>query len=122
MAIPVFQQAEAVSREATVAAAVDVLQEVLTPRLLAYIVGAPGVQIIESWTTGEGGPSEAMDRRLRVALEVTELLLTVDSPRVVRAWFAGMNPQLSDISPAQALREDRFGEVLDATRAFMVGG
>lgn len=38
-------------------------------------------------------------RRVIDTLQVVELLLTGDSPSVVRAWFIGMNPQLDDERP-----------------------
>jgi hypothetical protein len=34
----------------------------------------------------------------------------------------GMNPQLEDVSPAEALAEDRYREVMAAARAFVSGG
>ncbi len=123
MAIPVFQQAQVASREATVAEAAGVLQEALTPRLVAYIVGAQSSREVVAWAEGtvEDIPDRA-DKRLRIAFEIAQLLLTVDSPRVVRAWFSGMNPQLNDVSPARAIREGRMDETLHAARAFIVGG
>lgn len=45
-----------------------------------------------------------------------------DADPTIRAWFMGMNPQLDDVSPAEALAEDRFREVLAAARAFLAGG
>jgi len=45
---------------------------------------------------------------------------------VARAWFQGLNPQLSDRSSARLLREgdlDEVGpEVVGAARAFLAGG
>jgi len=40
----------------------------------------------------------------------------------VKAWFIGLNPQLGDVSPAEALREGRLMETVSAARAFTVGG
>lgn len=49
-----------------------------------------------------------------------------DGPRVVQAWFTGLNPQLEDRSPARLLREGNLDEVgppvLGAARAFLAGG
>jgi hypothetical protein len=33
-----------------------------------------------------------------------------------------MNPQLEDASPAEAIAEDKFRDVMAAARAFVVGG
>jgi hypothetical protein len=63
-----------------------------------------------------------MERRLREAYQVFQLVQSVESPHTVRAWFIGLNPQLDDESPAEALAEDRFREVMAAARAFVTGG
>ena len=34
----------------------------------------------------------------RTAYEVAQLLVQFDSPRIVKAWFIGLNPQLDDVS------------------------
>jgi hypothetical protein len=49
------------------------------------------------------------------------LLLSQDSPRTVRAWFIGLNPQLGDVSPAEAIHDGQLKEALAAARAFMAG-
>ena len=63
----------------------------------------------------------ATDGPLQVAL----LLSEQDSPRVVQAWFQGLNPHLEDRSPARLLRDGELDEVgplvLAAARAFLVG-
>lgn len=41
---------------------------------------------------------------------------------VIRAWFMGMNPQLGDESPIEALREGRVRDVMAAARAFVNAG
>jgi len=54
------------------------------------------------------------------------MLADRDDPRVVQAWFAGLNPQLDDRSPARLLREGDLHEVgplvIGAARAFLAGG
>ncbi len=62
------------------------------------------------------------ERRLRAAYQVFQLLQTVDAPPTVRAWFIGMNPQLEDESPAEALAAGKLREVMSAARAFVNGG
>ena len=48
-----------------------------------------------------------------------------DHPRVVQAWFTGVNPELDDRSPFRVLAEgteDEARAVLGAARAFRAGG
>jgi hypothetical protein len=75
---------------------------------------------------GSREPSAGVQRRLRLALQVADAIARVDGNEVSRAWFQGLNPQLSDRSPARLLREgdlDEVGpEVVGAARAFLAGG
>jgi hypothetical protein len=75
---------------------------------------------------GEPEPSDAVQQRLRVALQVTSMLGAAESPRIAQAWMQGLNPQLDDRSPARLLREGDVQEVgpavIGAARAFLVGG
>jgi hypothetical protein len=100
------------------------LQELLTRRLTAYIAGVDSVKTITRWTTGETTEIRdvTMEQRLRTAYEIALLLLEQDSPETVRAWFIGLNPQLDDQSPAEAIHNDQLKEVRSAARAFASGG
>ncbi|MFT4220189.1 MAG: hypothetical protein QM611_06695 [Microbacterium sp.] len=62
------------------------------------------------------------ERKLRNTFQVYGLLSSVEGDHTVRAWFMGMNPQLDDDSPAEALAAERFREVASAARAFAAGG
>jgi len=98
------------------------LQKVLGQALLAVIVGK-GVRTIARWTAAKPTSPSARDAQLlRDTLQIQNLLLGVDSPAVVRAWFTGMNPQLDDASPAEALADGRVREVMAAARAFANAG
>ncbi len=70
--------------------------------------------------------SGEVEDRLRFALQVALLLSEHDAPRVVQAWFQGLNPHLEARSPARLLRDGDLDEVgplvLAAARAFLVGG
>jgi len=44
--------------------------------------------------------------RLRDAVSIAELLLSVESTATVRAWFVGENPMLGDRAPAIVIAED----------------
>jgi hypothetical protein len=100
------------------------LQEILSRRLTAYIVGVQDGKTVSRWANGE--ISEIRDheteRRLRVTYEISTLLLTRDSPQTVKAWFIGLNPQLGDSSPAEAIHEGNLKQALRAARAFSIGG
>lgn len=86
------------------------------------MVGVADPKTVGRWAAGAQAPRGAADRRLRDALQVIELLRSSDDEDTVRAWFVGLNPQLDDISPVQAIREDRGRDVLIAAKAFLAGG
>jgi hypothetical protein len=116
-----------VHRQATAAPVSEIartLQEVLSRRLTAFIAGVGDARTVSRWASGEVTEIRDvwMEQRLRTAYEIAQLLLTYDAVQTVKAWFIGLNPQLGDLSPAEALREGRLKETLSAARAFTVGG
>lgn len=102
------------------------LDELLGPKLVAYIAGVRETRAVRQWSTGERGAREPIPMRLRLALQVAWLIAQHDNPSVARAWFQGLNPQLDDRSAARLLREGDLDEVgpriLSAARAFVSGG
>ncbi len=103
------------------------LRTLLTPRLVAYLAGVGETRAVHQWADGSREVKSAeVEDRLRFALQVALLLNDHDAPRVVQAWFQGLNPHLDDRSPARLLREGQLDEVgplvLAAARAFVVGG
>jgi hypothetical protein len=115
-----------VHRDATFSSVADTtnfLQRLLTRRLVAYIAGVKDVKTVSRWANGEVETvRQESEQRLRTAYEIALLLTVFDSPQVIRAWFIGLNPQLGDLSPADALHDDRRQEALAAARAFVTGG
>jgi hypothetical protein len=106
-----------------VADAADFLQDLLSRRLVAYIANVKDAKTVSRWAKGEGGAIRyESEQRLRTAYEIALLLRVFDSPRVIKAWFIGLNPQLGDESPADSIREGRLQEALAAARAFVTGG
>jgi hypothetical protein len=105
---------------------VAALREILGLKLCAYLGSVKETRAVNEWADGVREPSEAVQRRLRLAFQVAEAIAGVDGAEVARAWFEGLNPQLDDRSPARLLREgdiDEVGpEVIGAERAFLVGG
>ena len=117
---------EYVHRQATVASVNELatrLQEVLSRRLTAFTVGVQDSKTVARWAASEVVDirDDEVERRLRVAYEITQLL-GAEAPATVRAWFIGLNPHLGDVAPAEAIREGRLADALAAARAFVVGG
>lgn len=97
------------------------LQEHLGQSLLAVIVKTQP-RTISRWIAGTSRPPAAKERVLRDVSQVFDLITTVDTPRVARAWFMGMNPQLDDVSPAEVLADGDARAVMAAARAYVAGG
>lgn len=118
---------EEAHRRATVAPVREVagvLQELLSRRLTAFVAGVGDGKTVTRWATGE--VTEIRDyeteRRLRTAYEIAQVMIEHEAAQTVKAWFIGLNPQLGDVSPAEAIRDGRLRESLAAARAFAVGG
>src|SRR5438876_11264358 len=97
------------------------VQDVLGQRLVAVITGVADAKAVGKWARGARVPHPDAERRLRQAYQVAQLLLQVESAETVRAWFAGMNPDLDDRAPAAVLAEEP-ARVLQAARAFLAHG
>jgi hypothetical protein len=102
---------------------VDELRGVLGAKLVAYIAGVSETRAVREWAEAVREPRSPVPERLRITLQIAEMLLHRNSRGVVQAWFQGLNPRLDDRSPAWLLREgdlDEVGpEVLSAARAFV---
>jgi len=114
-------------RQAMTASISDIarlLQELLSRRLTAYLAGVKDGKTVARWASGDVTEirDPGTEQRLRTAYEIAQLLLGVDSPQTVRAWFIGLNPQLGDVPPAEAIRAGQLHEALAAARAFAVVG
>ena len=105
---------------------VGALRELLGAKLVAYLGSVSETRAVRQWADGERKPPAEVVRRLRLAYQVAGLLAERDQPRVIQAWFQGMNPQLEDWAPARMIREsapDEIGtRVLAAARAFAAVG
>lgn len=115
-----------ISVRSDVAELVDKLRELLGAQLVAYLGSVTETRAVRQWADGVRKPPAEVTRRLRLAYQVAGLLTERDEPRVVQAWFQGMNPQLEDTAPARLIREgnpDDVGpRVLAAARAFAAVG
>src|SRR5215470_5982271 len=98
----------------------------LGARLVAYIGGVNEVRAAKEWADDRTPKDPSVEPKLRLALRITLLITERDSRAVAQAWFQGLNPQLGDRVPAQLLRDGNIEEVgpevVEAARAFVVGG
>lgn len=119
-------EAHARSMRADFPAVAGELRELLGARLVAYLAAVKETRAVHEWVEDGRRPSEAVQRRLRLALQVAMMIANDDGGEIAQAWFQGLNPQLEDRSPARLLREgdlDDVGpQVVAAARAFLVGG
>ena len=97
------------------------LQEQLGQKLTAHLAKVDR-KTVSAWARGEQTPRPDAEKRLRVAFQTFQLLLGDDDAHTVRAWFIGINPQLDDVAPAEAIRNDRLEDVWVAAQAYIAGG
>jgi hypothetical protein len=98
------------------------LQEVLGQKLTAHIAGVSDPRTVSRWIKGDRDPRPDSEARIVAAFQTFQLLLTEEAPQTVRAWFLGLNPQLGDQSPVEALRDGEYRATLGAAKAFLAGG
>jgi hypothetical protein len=119
----IIEQAYQQSVRAPISEVATFLQQVLSRRLTAYVAGVKDGKTVTRWVNGEVlEVRQESEERLRTAYEIAQLLTQFDSPRIVKAWFIGLNPQLEDVSPAEAISEGKLKEAKAAARAFVAGG
>ncbi len=99
---------------------IEALTTKLGAKLVAFIVDRD-VSTISRWKSG-GEVGEAALLPLRIAYQVVQMLEGPEADSTIRAWFMGSNPQLDDLSPAEALHDGLNRETLAAARAFLAGG
>lgn len=97
------------------------LRDHLGVQLTALLTDAD-VRTVNRWAADEGSPRETAEKRLRAAYQVFRLLEGFEASATIRAWFMGMNPQLDDLSPTEAIANDQYRDVMSAARAFASGG
>lgn len=100
------------------------LEDTLGRPLTAFLTGVRDPQAVTRWATGhtEQLRDPEIERRVREAFVICELLLAVgEAPATIRTWFIGMNPELYDEAPVEAIRAGRLREVRGAALAFAGG-
>lgn len=89
---------------------------------LTALLADVDVRTVNRWAADEGSPRETAEKRIRAAYQVFRLLEGFEASPTIRAWFMGMNPQLDDLSPTEAIANDQYRDVMSAARAFASGG
>ena len=97
------------------------VQSVLGPSLTTVTLGIRDVKAVGQWAKGLRQPRPAQEHLLREIFQVVNYLAAVEKNDVIRAWFAGMNPDLDDRSPALTMRDDPQA-VIKAADAFVHTG
>jgi hypothetical protein len=101
------------------------LKELLSARLTAYIIGQ-SERTINRWANEESGIMERMlsintMRRLITLYEIVLLITYFEDQETAKRWLLGMNPQLNDLMPAEAIRNGQLREAIVAARSFVSG-
>lgn len=98
---------------------IEALRSKLGTKLVAFIADRDP-STISRWSSGPEVGEDAL-LPLRIAYQIVKMLESVEADATIRAWFLGMNPQLDDLSPAEALHNGSNREALAAARAFLTG-
>ena len=102
------------------------LREILGAKLVAYIGSVRETRAVREWSEGTRTPKGDTSERLRLAFQVAKCIADSDGADTAQAWFQGLNPLLSDVSPARLLREGDLHtdgqRVIDAERYFLLEG
>ena len=98
------------------------LQEWLTQRLVAYIMGLSDAGDIGRYARKESVPRAHRAKCLRDLYMMIEKMREHEDDRTIQAWFVGKNLLLGEQSPAKVLRanfEEHFSEVSGAIEKFL---
>jgi hypothetical protein len=92
--------------------------------LTAYAAGVQEGKTVTRWASGEVTEIRdfEVEQRLRTTYEIVLLLLVHESPHTVKAWFIGMNPELDDVAPVEAIRNGQLKDAMIAANVFFVYG
>ncbi len=97
---------------------VKYLLEHLTSPLVMMIAGSKDPSAASAWASGQRAPRRGTEQRLRAAYRVFLVIQATDNVHSARNWMMGINPQLGDESPLQALSEDRLKDVVIAAESY----
>ncbi|WP_329167279.1 XRE family transcriptional regulator (plasmid) [Streptomyces sp. NBC_01717] len=97
------------------------LQDNFSQRVTAYVAGIEDAKQVGKWCKAQNAPRFDSEVRLRTAYQIFRIIEGAENCHTARAWMIGMNPQLEDDSPLQAIAEDRFKDVMAAARSYLQG-
>lgn len=98
--------------------------DLLGRKLTAYLAGMRDTKAVTRWIDGTTTQARSIEteQRVREAFVIYELLLAAgEAPATIRTWFIGMNPELYDEAPVEAIRAGRLREARGAALAFAGG-
>jgi hypothetical protein len=100
------------------------LQDILTQRLTAYIVGLSDGRDIGRYARKERKPHPGTDAKLRELYNLVSMMKDKEDPETIQVWFQGRNPDLRDYSPAKLLHEnfENYPQVKHALEKFLATG
>ncbi|MFE9335842.1 XRE family transcriptional regulator [Streptomyces sp. NPDC007063] len=107
--------------EQTTAYVARFLQDNFGRRVTALVAGIEDPKQVGKWCKADNAPRIDSELRLRTAYQVFKLIENGENAHVARAWMIGMNPQLEDDAPVQAIADDRFKDVMAAARSYLQG-
>lgn len=105
------ERAHREARRTDIASIAERLQEMLGQRITAYAVCVKDPRAIGKYARREQRPRPGTEQRLRNLYEITQVLVTKETPETVRAWMIGMHPLLDDRTPVELLHEDDHSAV-----------
>lgn len=94
------------------------LNHSLGATLVAALAGSKDAKIVYRWARDDGPePRPESQARLLLAHRAWVAVSQDEGDDVARLWFVGANPWLGEISPIEAISQDRAEEVIDAASA-----
>ena len=94
------------------------LQEILTQRLTAYLVGLSDGRDIGRYARSERMPHPDTFRKLSDLFFLVSLIKK-EPPEMIQVWFMGRNPEFGDRSPASLLHDDFDKNYLEVKNALL---
>lgn len=96
------------------------LNGALGATLVATLAGNKDSKISYRWAREDGPvPKDESVARLQLAHRAWSTLSAVEGEHVARMWFIGANPWLGEVSPVQAIRDNRSKDVMNAVTAMV---
>lgn len=96
------------------------LNSALGATLVAALAGNRDRKISYRWAREDGPvPKDESVARLQLAHRAWSVLSAAEGEHVARMWFIGANPWLGEVSPVEAIRDNRSREVMNAVTAMI---